>query len=777
MDSPASHPERADADAPASTHSAALPRRRRGLLARLGERSAQVAYIGLWAGLFVLAGVISAGATFAPFLHRAKPIPPPAERAYAPPPPRALEHGLRLPAKVVGEEVRVASGETFVPHFWAGVNLGASVPGQQPGAVAATRRDYDRWFAEMGELGVTVVRVYTILSPAFYDALRDYNLRHPERPLYVLHGIWIPEERFNATKDIWDPQVVREMRHEIRSAVAAVHGDAVIPPVPGHARGIYRSDISPWLMGWSFGIEWDPESSHATDLKHPAMLPYRGRYIRAKRGATPMENWIAANLDDIAAQEAGRGSSVPLTFTNWATTDPLHHPDEPLMEEDLVSIDAMHMGATEAWPAGYFASFHAYPYYPDFLRLQKDYQTYRRPRDGKIDPYAGYIHDLRRHHKGIPLMVTEFGQPTSLGCAHLAPLGRNQGCHSEQEAAANVVDMLHDLRDEGVAGGIVFMWLDEWFKFTWNTIDDELPPDHRALWRNPLTNEEHFGIIAAEPGPRDLVVLDGKDGEWNGIAPIGGGSGSVTQVAAMSDAENVYLRLKVAPELWRRKRIVIGLDARPGGNRGLPGLPGVDRQAEMAVVIEPGGEARMLHAGWIEPLGRRYGINGGAFIPTSRADVLPESGAWVRLRQLLNFPLRMPSSGRLNPAEVRDASLMPWGTTDPASPRFDDRNLVDGRGGVLEIALPWGMLSVSDPSTHRLSVVGLDGKVTTRVISSLGISIAVAGEPLVRTGGYRWKGWDTVQWHERRKAGWPILQRAFQAYLGAPAGGPALRHG
>ena len=64
-----------------------------------------------------------------------------------------------------------------------------------------------------------------------------------------------------------------------------------------------------------------------------------------------------------------------------------------------------------------------------------------------------------------------------------------------------------------------------------------------------------------------------------------------------------------------------------------------------------------------------------------------------------------------------------------------------------------------------------------RAPSSLGISIAVAGEPLVRTGGYRWKGWDSLQWHERRKAGWPILQRAFQAYLGARAGGPAQRHG
>ena len=195
----------------------------------------------------------------------------------------------------------------------------------------------------------------------------------------------------------------------------------------------------------------------------------------------------------------------------------------------------------------------------------------------------------------------------------------------------------------------------------------------------------------------------------------------------------------------------------------------------MAVVIQPGGEARMYHAGWIETLGLRYGINKG-YIPTNRADVLPESGAWVRLRQILNYPYRLPASGRMNPTELRDASLMPWGTTDPSSPRFDDRNLIDGRGDVLEIALPWAMLSVSDPSTHRLYVVGLDGNVTTRRTAGLGIAIAVGNEPLVRTIGYRWTGWDTVQWHERRKAGWPILRRAFQGYLGALAGS-AVRHG
>lgn len=743
------------------------------MFSRLSERAAQFAYIGVWVGMFLLAGVVSSGATFVPFFTTDPPAVPTAKPPLPPPPPRAVQAGLKLPAKVIGEEIRPYVNGAFAPMFWAGVNLGSSIPGHEPGAVAATRPDYDRWFAEMSELGVTVVRIYTILGPSFYDALREFNLKNPTKPIYVLHGIWIPEEeRFYEVDDAWDSKVVQAQRKEIKDAVAAVSGDAVIEKLPGHAGGIYTSDIRPWLMGWSFGIEWDPESSDKTDTKHRGMPPFRGKYFRAKSGATAMENWIGSHLDYLAELQAERGWSVPMTFTNWDTTDPLSHPEEPLASEDLVSIDATHLEATPAWPAGYFASFHAYPYYPDFLRWQANYQTYRRPRDNKIDPYAGFIQDLKQHHKGMPLMITEFGQPTSLGCAHYGPMRqRNQGCQSEQEAAANVVDMMDDLKDEGLAGGIVFTWLDEWFKFTWNTLDYELPHRNRAMWRNVFTNEEHFGIIAAEPGSSDVVVLDGKDDEWQ-FPSIARGTASVTDVSATSDAENVYLRLKVTSELWKRKRIVLGLNARPGGNKGLPGLPGVDPEAEMAVVID-NGEARMHHAAWIEALGIRFGgfsAKSKNYIPTKLADIQPGSGAWRPVRQILNYPYALRPSGRMNPTEIRDASLMPWGTTDPASPAFDDRHLIDGDGDVLEIALPWSMMTFADPSTHRLYVVtpNLDDRktVTTRKIDRLGISVAVEGEPLLPTTGFTWEGWDTVQWHERRKAGWPILQRSYQRHLG-----------
>jgi hypothetical protein len=205
-------------------------------------------------------------------------------------------------------------------------------------------------------LGHRVVRVYTILRPAFYDALAAYDRRHPRAPLRFIQGVWIPEERLDATANAYDPAVTHGFESEMADAVAVVHGRARIPARPGHASGSYRSDVSRWLLAWSPGIEWDPEAVQSTDRINAGAAPYQGRYITATPDATPMESWLAARLDHLAALEAARGWSRPLTFTNWVTDDPLSHPDEPLPTEDLVSVDAMHLHATAAWPGGFFAS-------------------------------------------------------------------------------------------------------------------------------------------------------------------------------------------------------------------------------------------------------------------------------------------------------------------------------------------------------------------------------------------------------------------------------------
>jgi hypothetical protein len=53
--------------------------------------------------------------------------------------------------------------------------------------------------------------------------------------------------------------------------------------------------------------------------------------------------------------------------------------------------------------------------------------------------------------------------------------------------------------------------------------------------------------------------------------------------------------------------------------------------------------------------------------------------------------------------------------------------------------------------------------VTTAHAGPIGLAVAPAGHPAIVARSYAWAGWNRVRWHERRKAGWRTVARAFAA--------------
>ena len=679
--------------------------------------------------------------------------------SWAPRPDRRL--GLERLAFVDGDKLylQTASGKH---SFIAGVNLGSTIPGRLPGELATRASDYRRWFPQMAALGLRAIRAYTILRPCFYVQLAAYNTAHPDAPLYLVQGVWIPEEQFLASQDLYAPAVRIGFLREIDDAVKAAHGELRRPLRRGVASGKWTADVSPWLLAYSLGVEWDPIATKASDDKNAGTPPYHGTFFSSTADASPTESWLAKALDRCASDEARRGITMPLTFTNWPTTDPISHPEEPLAREDLVGVDAAHVHASERWPAGFFASYHAYPYYPDFQRHEPGLQKYRF--HGHVDPYAGYLAALRAHHAGTPVMITEFGVPSSLGTAHMGPLGRSQGDHSEQEAMAIDADLLRMIRAQGCAGGFVFEWTDEWFKFTWNTIDYELPGERRPLWINPLTNEEHFGLVATDPGARPAATVDGNGGEWlnNGSQAIQEGRGALREVRAVKDEGYLYLRLQLDdPSAWQREAIVLGVDALPGGNGGLPGLPYADPGADYAIVLGPGRRGSSLVSSRDDPFWVTYGLAKHYLDHVEPAYPSGQGvGVWHLQRQITNRPLTVPSAGRSLPVEWFDVGRLRFGTADPADPRFDCR-VTWAAGDCVEVRLPYALIGFADPSSLRALVVRRDGTLTTSPVDRVGLQVAV-GRELADTSGYAWEPWQTVDWHEREKAGIGVFSAAVR---------------
>ena len=686
----------------------------------------------------------------------------------------ALEGGIRLVSKVEDGHLAVYEGERWRPRFWTGVNLGATTPGHFPGELSPTKEDYRRWFRQMKDMNARLVRIYTIFPPQFYEALLEFNANQDE-PLWLLQEIWPPEEVLSGYEGEGNDAfaAAAAFRAEIADAVRAVHGDLVRPPQPGRASGAYHADVSQFLLGWLVGAEWSQSVVKATDERHAGMQAFLGNYFHATAGASPFENWLAEMLEQVAIEEMRYGWQHPAAFVNWPTTDPLRHASEPDPQEDWVSVDPGHVAAAPAWRAGYYAAYHVYPYYPDFMRFDPQYLAYRDAA-GNRNPYAGYLHDLKAHHSGIPVIIAEFGVPSSRGLAHSGPLGRDQGMHTEEEQGRIDAELLASIYGEGYDGGILFSWLDEWYKTTWNIVGLELPGESRPRWLNPLANEQFFGVMAAEPGPAgSRIKVDGNAVDWDRARSRADQAYPAMDLSVSHDEAYLYLLLRKRAGTWdfRHDAVHVGFQILPGGSRTADLAPGIvfSRPIQFLLEIKGPADARLSVLSAYDQHTFRWGVVEQAVEFDARyAD--PSQGLFLPWKLLLSRPLVLPLTGQRIPAEEADIGAWRMGISDPDSPAYDSLADWYAAGDILEVRIPWMMLGFTDPSgpfvwnwphrAGRLEAVPAPGVWMEVHLSGDGADIPSAGGALL----YSWRSWQLPEYHERPKASYAILRGSFSGY-------------
>lgn len=640
---------------------------------------------------------------------------------------------LRRIASTEGDRLLLSTAGG-VADFVPGVNVGATVPGHYPGELAVPRTEYRRWFRDIAALGLRSVRIYTIHPPAFYDELAAFNRAHADGPLYLVQGVYLSDDDYVREGDLFAPAVEAAFRSELTDASRAVHGELDRPARPGAASGRWRADVSGWVLAYVVGSELDPATVVASDQRNAARPAVSGAYFTSRPGATPTERWLAGMLDHLATEEAGRGWTMPLAFVNWPTTDPLRHPEEPRPSEDLVGIDANNLAPTPAWPGGYFAAYHAYPNYPDFLRYEPGLNAHRYR--GRPDPYAGYLAALKAHHAAIPVVIAEFGVPSSVGSAHRGALGRDQGGHAEHDAMQMDADMLTMIKDLGLAGGFVFEWQDEWFKQAWNTKDRQQPADRRALWHDAWTNEQHYGLQAVEAAGRGPLRY------------LYRGTGAVREVTATHDATYIHVRVRLADAAAAGSTdLALGFDVVPGDGDGLPGHPGVPPTADYALSISPAGPAQLWVRAANDP---EAAVAGGG------------ASGWNPVRLLLNGSSEAKGRRPAIAIEHQDVGRLVSGSFDHDSSAFDSRAAWRVEGAEVELRLPWAAVGMSDPSSRHALVLAPTGALGAVAVPGIGISVVAAGAPAVGAD-YGWEPWDTVEWKARPKAGLDRFAAAVRA--------------
>ena len=665
----------------------------------------------------------------------------------------------------------------WVPSIITGVNLGMGKPGAFPGEAAITRAEYDRWFNQIGQLNANTIRVYTLHPPAFYDALLAYNETH-DKKLYILHGVWADEAPLEETLDAFTPEIVDTFESEMKRIADVIHGNATVEPRVGHASGVYTANISPYVSGWVLGIEWYSYMVDNMKTRYAGKPQFKGKRIRTQDGEG-FELWLAERMDNLLVyEEENYGWTRPMSFTNWVTTDHLKQKAEPSEKEDVASVNPDHiLYNVPEQEAGMFASYHVYPYYPDFLNLEEKYTEFIDHR-GEKNNYAGYLNHL--HQETVtPILIAEFGIPGSRGMTHENISGWNQGFHSEKEQGELLVRLYEDIIEEDLMGGLVFTWQDEWFKRTWNTMDLD-DPDRRPFWSNVQTNEQNFGLLSFNTMK---ILVDGKTDDWKGIEAVQlPTSGGVEKLFVNHDEAYLYIRadLKTDAGKWLEDTNAhLFLDVLPdSGSSSSQMLPNVmlkKGSADFHIALQSKTDSHAYVEESYDPFLYLYGVVLGLY---DLKGEFPKNGSGIfnPIRFALNKEIIRPDTGEVLPFTYYETGKLRYGNGNPADGNYDSLTdfAVSENGKVVELRIPWLLINVKDPSKKVVmgDLYSGKGQESEMAIDSIGITLVT--EPKSRNKDnkldptqfkpirYTWDSWEFPEHGERLKKSYEYVQKVFK---------------
>ena len=655
-----------------------------------------------------------------------------------------------VPYATVGNYLGIWNGKEYKPVFIKGINLGVGLPGTNAGDLAATYDQYYRWFERMHQIGFNAIRIYTLHFPRFYQAFARFNMNHQDSPLYLLHGIWLDEQGDDT--DLYTMGTAFD--DGIKEVVDCVYGNRSINQRAGRAYGTYDTNISQWVIGWIAGREIIPSEILKTNQLHPDKTAYTGPNLKIK--GNPSEVWFTERIDKLLTHERNNYKyERPVSISSWPTLDPISHyiePHGPNSQEDVASVDMANIELINA-RAGYFASYHAYPYYPNFINDEPEYKKFS-DEEGPNN-YLGYLTALKKHYAKFPLIIAEFGAPTSWGNAHYSYSGMNHGGYDEVMQGQSSARMMKNIYSTGCGGGALFEWIDEWWKRTWITDDLQLPRSRFALSHNIMAPEQNFGLIAFDQGKPDF-------NKWSKVT----GTYNIKEINTAYDAEFFHLKLTFKDSLTKGDNIMIGFDTYGNelGESIMKNSVKTSNRNEFCLEINANDKAQL----YVTQAYDLFGIwhkttTDKQLFKSTKTDGEP----WVPVRWK-NDAQRQSDDGKYQfPDRIQEIGLLKMRNYSDEASNLDS---VVINNNTVEIRIPWTLLQFADVSTR--SVIAHDKKPNptreTEVSDGISLSVSFKGE-LVETQRYKWDTWDKApNTVEREKKSIPVIERLIKTIPNNP---------
>lgn len=693
------------------------------------------------------------------------------------------EKKIETVVKTQDDRILLNRGEGFREFEIKGVDMGSGIAGEWSTDFAVDKDTYMRWFKSIQDMGANTVRIYTVQSQHFYEAFYEYNRYNPD-PLYLLHGVWVNDYIQNSHRDAYDRDFYDEFLKNCKTMVDVVHGKRKITlgKMASAGHGTYRHDISQWVIGYILGVEWEDLTVAYTDEKYgddESYNSYSGKYMYTSEEATPFEAMLARVGDETIAYESERyGQQRLVAFSNWPTTDPFVYPEE-ITEyfRKCARVDVEHIKTTDKFISGQFASYHVYPYYPDYLSYIDNWKELKlsdkssfKTKDGKLNTYRAYLSMLTNHHT-MPVVISEFGVSTGRGMAQRdLNTGRNQGNMSEKEQGQALVDCYRDIMASGCAGSCVFSWQDEWFKRTWNTMY-AVNLTRNPYWSDYQTNEQYFGLLSFDPGDEESVCyVDGDVSEWDKDDVVW--SEESCSLSMKYDEKFIYFLVHKDGLNLETDTLYIPIDTtqKSGSSYCKNYNLLFDHAADFLIVLNGRDNSRVMVQERYESLRSTYSQNVDNY-DTYEAGNVPDvdSPLFVNIDMILQTATPMLYNDSTATAEVFETGKLHYGNANPDSNDFDSLADFMASGDYIEIKLPWQLLNFADPSKMEVHDDYYDGSygVEHIKIDEMNVGIAAGSRRRCEMKPIKLKGWDKkVTYHERLKSSYYIMQEVWGGKTG-----------
>ena len=640
----------------------------------------------------------------------------------------------------------------FVPIMLRGVEVTPSIPGHMARDFAVTSDDYYRWFGYIHAMGANSIYVSVAMDADFYRALYRFNTTN-DSALYLLQGV--------------DGNDFRSLTSSLREVIDIIHGRR-INFFGRNGIDFFLSNISPWVVGFVVGADWDPDKITFMNHFDPSMDDsFEGSFFRAACDASRFEVMLAQVMENAVSYESRRFKTQrPIGFISNPLVDFLEYSVAYATQlRKYAHLDHENITSTEAMMAGTFAAYRIFDFADDFINfLTPSQQETLAPilEDLELNNFAeGYLNLLARYHS-MPVLATGFGFSSSR-----APNIMNTPPLNERQQGHSLASMAMQIENSGWSGAFISTWQDTWERRTWNTAfaSDQW---RGHFWHNLQSVDQSNGLMAFDPGRYERpVLIDGNAEEWNASHFVHEYDG--IRIYAQYSTHGLYLLVrgdKVNPQ----NTLYLPIDITPrSGTYTYRGFE-FARPSDFILVLSGTRGSRLLvnkryDATFQRFYGEMMGINPFTKVPPRwNSEFVP---IIVALQNTLivdeyTFTVLTDETRELRRLKSWETGTLTHGIGNPASPYFN--SLADFCFGenLVEIRLPWTMLNFYDPSTMQVhddyfENFGVKG------LSVREIHIGIASEDVVAPmSPISMRGWrNNVQFHERLKQSYFIMREIW----------------